>query len=195
MGINLKPSYVDKLNSVRYTLCDKQTVIELKEIFNWKTNKTKNIPTIPNLGKDQIFSLIIGFIDGDGSICKNGKSIEIKCDKNWKKILEEFYKILTDEEKCFKLSTGGCSTIRIFKFKTLEKIKNKAKSLNLPIMNRKWDRIIDNRIMKSDKYSIIHKLFINDKNVKDIIKTTGFSHSLVYKVKKEMDKEIKNRKL
>jgi hypothetical protein len=187
LNIKLKPSYVDKLNAIRYSLCDRQTILKIKKIFDWKTNKTKEIPKIPKLNENQIFSLIIGFIDGDGSISKNGGSLKIVCDASWKNILEYFYEILTNEYKYFKLTSNNCCQIRITKIKLLEQIKNKAKLLNLPIMKRKWDRIIDGRILKNDKYLIVKKLFNENKSVDDIISETGFSRSLIYKVRSDLD--------
>ena len=71
----------------------------LKIVLQSRTNKTKNIPTIPKLNDDQFFSLIIGFIDGDGSIHKYGNYLTIKCGKSWKNILEDFYEFLTKEKK------------------------------------------------------------------------------------------------
>lgn len=194
LNIKLTPYYVDKLNAIRYSLYDKQTILELKKIFNWKTNKTKDVPNIPYLDNNQIFSLIIGFVDGDGTISKNGNSLVIACDKSWKDILEYFYKILTNEEKEFDLRSNNCAQIRITKIKVLEEIKNKALLLNLPIMKRKWNRIIDNRILKSDKYLIVKDLLNNNKSVNDIINNTGFSKSLIYKVKKELGKSTKLQK-
>ena len=187
LNIKLTPSYVDKLNAIRYNLCDKQTILKIKKIFNWKTNKTKDIPKIPKLNENQIFSLIIGFIDGDGSISKNGNNLKIACDSSWKNILEYFYKILTNEEKKFNLTSNNCAQIRISKINILKEIKNKAKLLNLPIMKRKWNRIIDDRILKNDKYLIVEKLFNKNKSTIDIINETGFSQSLIYKVKNDLN--------
>lgn len=111
LNIELKPSYSKKTNSVRFSLNDVYTVKKISEIFNWKTNKTKNIPIIPKLNSECIFSLVIGFIDGDGSINKNGKQLRIKCDKNWKNILEYFHYILTGKHKIFNLTSDNCSEI------------------------------------------------------------------------------------
>ncbi len=58
-------------------------------------------------------------------------------------------------------------------------------SLNLPIMNRKWDRVVD-RTLKCDKYNIIQNLLIEGHDIKKIKENTGFSQSLIYKVKKEL---------
>ena len=141
LNIELSPRYVTKLNCVRYCLADKQTISKIKKIFNWQTNKTKNIPTIPTLPKQQLFSLIIGFIDGDGSISKDGSDLHIRCDPSWKNILEKFYVVLCGEKKQFKITNSGCSIIYISKWKVIQKIKNKAEKLHLPIMQRKWDRV------------------------------------------------------
>lgn len=191
LDIKLSKSHRIKTNSIRYTLCDKQTILKLKEMFNWQSNKTKNIPTIPKLGNDQLFSLIIGFIDGDGTINKDGSMLALICDFNWKKILESFYTVLTDEIKIFNTTSANTSTIWICKIKILERIKNRAKLLNLPIMERKWNRIIDNRILKSDKYSIVRNILESNRNksIELIMKETDFSYSLIYKVKKNLERE------
>ena len=183
LNIKLKPSYVEKLNSVRFSLCDKQTIIQISKIFKWESNKTKNIPIIPKLEYDQLFSLIIGFIDGDGTISKSGGFLRIKCDPSWKEILEDFYEVLTNERKIFKLSSDKCSSIFISKVKVIQNIKKKSESLNLPIMNRKWDRVDNNRIIKCDKKIIVLELLECGKSIKDIITETKYSRSFVYKIK------------
>lgn len=175
-------------SKIRCTIHDRPTINEIVKKFKWKTNKTKNPPIIPTIIKDdKMFSLIIGFIDGDGSINKIGNSIRIKCDSSWKKTLEVFYENLTGYKKCFDLTSDNCSIIRINKYKELKNIKNKAKKLELPIMERKWKRINDDKIIKSDKYFIVKELFLLNKNIKEIKEKTNFSISLIYKVKKNIE--------
>jgi len=183
----LKPSYVKKLNAVRYILSDKQTIIKIKEIFNWKTNKTKNIPIIPKLLDDnQLFSLIIGFIDGDGSINKNGSTLKVKCDANWKNILEMFYFHLTKENKIFKLTSDNCSIIQIGGWKNLNEIKNKAIQLKLPIMERKWNRLNNNRWqITENKRKKIHELLNKNMKYREIKELTGCSSGFINKIKYE----------
>ncbi len=53
-------------------------------------------------------------------------------------------------------------------------------------MKRKWDRIIDDRSLKNDKYLIVKKLFNKNKSTIDIINETGFSQSLIYRVKNDL---------
>ena len=49
---------------ISIVLSDKITIDKIITDFNWRSNKTKVPPVIPNwLTNDQLFSLIIGFID------------------------------------------------------------------------------------------------------------------------------------
>jgi hypothetical protein len=48
---------------------------------------------------------------------------------------------LCGEKKQFKITKSGCAIIYISKWKVIQKIKNRAEKLHLPIMNRKWDRV------------------------------------------------------
>lgn len=187
IDIKLKPSYRVRTNSVRYTLTDRKTILEISKIFNWQTNKTKIPPTIPNLNKDQMFSLIVGFIDGDGSISKKDGSIRIKVDYTWSSIINSFYTHLTNDVKSFNTS-DGCSVIYISRHSIVKFIKEKAISLNLPIMIRKWNRININRILKSEKRDIVRNLLLSNKSVKNISDSTGFSKSLIYSIKRNLSK-------
>ena len=176
----------EDINKVYIRIFDKPTVISISNAFKWRSNKTKYPPQIPHfLNEDQLFSLIIGFIDGDGSISKKG-NIRIKCDSSWKNILEYFYKFLTKEDKQFKITSDNCSMIYISKYKIIKEIKNKAIQLNLPIMERKWDRI-PTKHLKSDKFDLVKNLFLTGKSFNEIKLETKFSDSLLYKVKREID--------
>jgi hypothetical protein len=173
-------------SQIRATISDRKTSSVLSNDFKWLSNKTKNPIEIPNfISKDALFSLIIGFIDGDGTINKKGH-IFIKCDKSWKNNLEYFYYTLTGEKKVFNITGDGLSIVYILKLKTLFKIKEKSKKLKLPLMVRKWDRI-KNRTIKSDKYDIIKKLLNSNYTIKEVIDKTNFGQTLVYRVYKEIN--------
>lgn len=172
-------------SQVRLTISDRRTTNKLSEDFNWLSNKTKNPVNIPSqISSDALFSLIIGFIDGDGTINKRGQ-IFIKCDKSWKENLEYFYQILTGEKKSFDLTSNGLSIIYILKLKTIFEIKKRAENLNLPIMSRKWERV-KSRLVKGDKYDIVKELIKDGYCIKEILSKTKFSQSLVYRVKKDL---------
>ncbi len=166
-------------NSIsRLTICDVITISKLSKIFKWETNKTKKPPTIPPLSYDQIFSLIIGFIDGDGSVSKDG--IRIKCDISWKEIIEYFYSTLTKEYKTFDITSDGCSFVRIGS-DHIKTIKSKAIELNLPILNRKWGKITE-RVLRKEKGEIVKNLLNIGKGRSEIKEETGFGYSLINSV-------------
>lgn len=174
-----------KDNVVRCTFTDVPTIIKLKNIFFWSTNKTINPIILPSLKDEQLFSLVIGFIDGDGSInTKDSRvTLTVKCHKSWKNNLEVFYNNLTGENKKFN-DSGDCSMFYISNFEILRSIKIKSLYLNLPIMNRKWNKINCDRIMKYQKYDIVNNLLIEGLSLNQIIEM-GFSKSLVYSVRKK----------
>jgi len=72
----------------------------------------------------------------------------------------------------------------ISNFEILRSIKIKSLYLNLPIMNRKWNKINCDRIMKYQKYDIVNNLLIEGLSLNQIIEM-GFSKSLVYSVRKK----------
>lgn len=55
-------------------------------------------------------------------------------------------------------------------------------------MERKWDRINENKLYKQDRYLIIEKLLKKKIPIKDIIEQLPFSRRLIYKVKNELEK-------
>lgn len=171
--------FISKTN-IRVTISDVETCRFLTNKFSWKSNKTKNPVVIPEMTEDCLFSMIIGFIDGDGSINKRGL-IKVKCDRSWKSLLDRFYRHLTGEEKYFSIQKDGCSIFYITKLKTIFEIKRKAIELGLPIMIRKWDKV-NERNIKCDKKEIVSDLMSNGKTVKEIKEITKFSNSLIYNV-------------
>ena len=170
---------------IRVSISDIPTVISLSKRFNWKTNKTKLPPTIPlSLSNDQIFCIVDGFIDGDGCISKRGH-LRIKCDKSWVDILHFFYTILTGDIKHFNLTSDNCSVISITKDSVLRDIKNRALNLDLPIMKRKWDRLLGG-VLRCDKSTIVSNFITDGVSDSRIMEITGFSYSLIYKVRREL---------
>lgn len=174
---------------VRVTLSDKKTINKLANDFCWESNKTKTPIQIPNfLTEDGLFSLIIGFIDGDGYINEKGH-IKIKCDSSWKEILEFFYFHLTNENKKFNLTSDNCSLVYINKLKILKNIKEKILNLELPFLERKWNKI-QMRVLKNEKYNIVKNLIDIGYKFNQIKKETNFSDSFIYKViQNESDKK------
>jgi len=131
---------------VRIAVQDKVLGLKLKNKMNISIRKTYNPPDLSFLNtNNKFFSFLAGFIDGDGSFSKNKYNVyfRIECHKNWIKNFKYIKKridncILNDIkikklEKSVLLSSGN----NLF----LNKLKNYILKLNIPIMERKWEKI------------------------------------------------------
>jgi len=151
----------------RIKLTNVLVVKSLKEKFSIKSNKTKVPCSIKHIkNEDLLFSLIIGFIDGDGCVYKNKTcnsfSMSIVSDVSWHeniKLMETFLYRYCDEgfvkvqckirkhktylpqdKKKVKKEYDICKT-QIGRRSLLEKIKKEAQRLKLPFMKRKLGKI------------------------------------------------------
>lgn len=151
-------------NSIAYRINaqDVKIVPKIMSKFDIKSKKTYNPPTIDftKFDKNLILSLICGFIDGDGCIKYQTKRkafcLTIKCHSSWLNILNQFGQIIGDYGHC-KINTSGYAVLNITNTKILKKLKQDALLLNIPILNRKWDKIDLNFI---SKYEIANDLKI-----------------------------------
>jgi len=122
----------------------------ITKLYNIKSNKTYFPPELGSIVEyNKIFSLIIGFIDGDGCIkhLKNRPdcNLAIKCHSSWLETLKFFLELLYKDCE-FKMpgvknNNAGYANFTISNSVVLKKIKNKAIELNIPLLKRKWDKI------------------------------------------------------
>jgi hypothetical protein len=166
------------------------------------SNKT----LIPNnlidlkLTNEQMLSLIIGFIDGDGNIRKqtnrNDSLLQLHIHKNWLDnlyFIEEFIYEYFNEIKTqtlSKIGNDGYARLMITNNKILKKLKLETTKLGIPYLNRKWDIINENLISKNEqtqknKNEIIE---LHNKGLTpvEIINNYSYTKSLVYKTIKEL---------
>lgn len=153
-------------NHFRIKLTNVKVVKALKSKFNISNRKTYEPCNISNISnKDLFFSLIIGFIDGDGSVCcvKNFKSFRISLVghsswiDNFVKIQSFLYSEFSPEMKFTvakirntnvrlpqnkEKTNHNLSTFQIGHKSILIKIKEKADLLQLPYLKRKLGKII-----------------------------------------------------
>jgi hypothetical protein len=187
--------YYKKDNIITIVLNDSVTFKKIASDFNWKTNKTKNPPVLPgSMSPDCIFSMIIGFIDGDGCIDER-YGLKVKCDGSWQDMLNYFHLILTGNSKKYQINNNGYSVFRVGDMVKLKDIKKKILDLGIPAMDRKWDKIDINRIYKSEKKSIISEMLNNGDNMESILEKTGFSKTLYYSVANKEGINVRKNKI
>lgn len=145
----------------RFTRGDKSSGEILSEKYKWKTNKTENPPDLSCLdSKEKFLSFFAGFVDADGSVAEeNGHAsrISIELHKSWfdnllffKKGLELFLNI----DSRVSINKRGFCQILIYGSLKVIKIKKEIQLLNLPLMERKWDKIDINFIPKKIKTNL-----------------------------------------
>lgn len=137
-------------NSV--TINNIKVVPKIVNIFSISNNKTVNPPNIPNynITEEQLISLIIGFIDGDGSIYKPTytEKLRIECHKNWYENLLFFEDLLYKKFKTnkkvnqlTKISSRDTAVLEISSATLLRELKKFITINKIIVMNRKWDLV------------------------------------------------------
>lgn len=135
---------------VRCIAANKPVVENIMKKFNIDGRKTYNPPHIEifdGVKLDLILSLIAGYIDGDGSIYKNTSStfdsivsLRIKCHSSWIPFLDCIKNYL-GKSVTVKINNRGYALLNHSNTYELQKFKQQLLKLNLPLLNRKWDRI------------------------------------------------------
>lgn len=136
----------------------------LRQKFKIQNNKTHHpcdIKWIKN--EDLLLSLIIGFIDGDGSIRKQSgrkdNQMTIKCHSSWffnlQFISNTICKLCDLKPNITRINKEGYAVIDFTNSIILKFLKAKSKELNLPVLDRKWSRINENYVSKFEKYRYV----------------------------------------
>lgn len=174
--------FVDYVNCsdiiIKDTMCstslqNKEVGIDLCNKFKIKSNKTYEPMELKNyyFDKELLFSLIIGFIDGDGSIHKVYKrqdcNLRIHLHSSWldnlifiENFIYDYFSI--EKKKTYShISNDGYSLLAISDNDIITKLKKECIRLKLPIMNRKWDRIDENRVSRNILFNNVKEDIIN----------------------------------
>jgi len=177
---------------------DQINVSLLAKKYNISNRKTYEPPDISKyeLNINQWISLICGFIDGDGCIGhqtgRKAHTIRIKCHSSWKENLsfieKKLYEILLNihSEKLTKINNQGYAQVAFSKNLLITKLKEKAISLNIPLMKRKWNKIDTNFISKYDTADKIRNIVIDLHNhgfdTNEIADKLSYSYGGVYRI-------------
>lgn len=131
------------------------SINDIMEKYDIHLNKTNNPPDVSkwNFTDDQLLSLIIGFIDGDGSISNRtnqygSKSTMISMQNNskWKPFLEfvRNYIVENIDEKFRGRVQNNCRNhayLCITRSSVINYMQQFSIENNLPIVKRKWNKI------------------------------------------------------
>lgn len=121
--------------------------------FGLSTNKTYNPPTVDifkQFTDEQLISVLIGFIDGDGCITMpkrkgRGNTIIVVSHSSWLDILDLFNEILYKKAVSIKTTiphiSNGYAKITWTKRPIIEYLTQFISLHNLPVLQRKWSRI------------------------------------------------------
>jgi L-rhamnose mutarotase len=176
--------YKKELNTPRLSVSDKEVVSLIKEKFNLTNNKTYNPPILNINDEEKMFSLIVGFIDGDGYIDKKGY-LSIKIHKSWKDVLEKMLiNLVGYDNYSIYLNSGNLVIGCVKKIELTKKVKKRVIELNLPVLIRKWENIDFNKLSKQERRNSMDaecfSLFENGNSPTEVISKTKFSSSFVY---------------
>lgn len=144
-----------------FDIQDKEVINNIKLKFNIITPKTYNPPNIEvfkSFNNDLLMSLIIGFIDGDGSITnqsgRNDNSLRIKNHSSWINVLKYFHLFITSRSNILfpspKINKDGYAELQCCNMNILKFLKSHIIKYKLPVLDRKWDKIDLNRISMYD---------------------------------------------
>jgi hypothetical protein len=182
LNYDIKKYYSNKTKSVRIILSDKETILKIKKLYKWKSNKTENPVKIKHLCETDLDFLLLGIIDGDGHINKESQ-ITIKSHKSYNNFLSF---LLSKYDIKSKINKEGLSIIHINKIEICKKLKKLAIYNNIPVLQRKWKNIDLNKLSKKEKTNLIEEKCFKyfDKNIFNcnlVVNNENISSSTYYK--------------
>jgi hypothetical protein len=201
--VNSKPSYV--LN-----ITDTILIPKLVEKFDFKPLKTYNPPDLfyfDNKDINFFIAFLIGFIDGDGTIQlvktkegiktteeNAGINIAIKCHKKWMSTLtyisEKITNYLNLKKYTCEINKADMASISFSSFKIARFLKLKTIELNLPVLERKWNKIDENKITKNESALLDEEKllpFLNgDYSTQEIMRIFNMTETRVLRIKNKL---------
>lgn len=143
---NIKHKDITKSNRIQFN--NKPSVEKFMKEYGFNYDKTYNpcsFDFFKSYSKEQITSLLIGIIDGDGNIQENGSiysnQINITAHKLWKIFYEDLLTYLEIPLHISEIENNNCITIRICKRGYCIALKQFIINNHLFYFSRKWDII------------------------------------------------------
>jgi hypothetical protein len=144
------PNHKSVKNGYDVKVQDQNIIPKIREKFDLKERKTYNPPDISWITGDLFLSFMIGFIDGDGCIGyqsggRKDVQLRIKIHGSWKNTLQEMsnkiHESLEIEARPVRINNQGYALLTLARQSTLRHLKSKLTELELPALERKWDKI------------------------------------------------------
>lgn len=148
ISLNGKIAHRESTKSYRIMFSNSKSIPNFMEKYGFKFRKTYN-PIDFNIlkiyPKDLLTSLLIGIIDGDGSIENNGSIgafvIHIHSHNVWSSFYTELLTYLEIPYTINNINNTNTIKVNIYKRDYILKLNNFIKDNNLFHLNRKWDKI------------------------------------------------------
>ena len=153
LGSRCREVFGGSFSQVGLSTSHKEVMIPLKAKYGITSQKTQTPIDLSCLSPTEILHFLIGFIDGDGSICKrkDGSTvISIEISKNWEPVLNLFRDTLlamgVPIKAAVRLYTRKDTGQTFCRWQVVHPqmhslLKQAAIDTKLPILLRKWDNI------------------------------------------------------
>jgi len=143
---------------------DHLIVPQIRRKFDLRPRKTYNPPRQALQPCDLSLSFILGFIDGDGSIrfqCRrNDCMLSVKNHASWLDTLTNFRNIVCElsgiDTPNPTINKCGYAEWTICNNAVIKWMKLKGKELKLPLLERKWEKVNEKRITRTEQ-SILNR--------------------------------------
>ena len=192
--IGARPASTRPNGKGSYTSITRQepsVVRRLRRRFDINADKTYRPPTkLPYKRRDLLRCFLVGFIDGDGSICKQSGGrrdafVRVKLHSSW----ESFQRSLAEAIEApftLGLTKAGYSELRFCDNVWLAQLKRD--SSDLPRLKRKWKKIDENFKPKRDlsRVELARQLLLENASYRQINQTTGMSFSQISNTRRRM---------
>ena len=165
----IKAKFSMNLKACTVAVQDKFNICKIVKKYDLKKSKTYNPPNFNCFNPQWVFPFFIGFIDGDGSIVHQFKrkdcSLKIKIHSSWKEFLQKTINLvfvnLEISPVIVKINKKGYAEAVISNSIALRYLKTEALKLNLPFLERKWNKVNENyysrrEISKKNKIKILN---------------------------------------
>lgn len=196
--------FIDYTGKGKESVCvmDSNIIPKVRTKFGITSHKTYEPCSIDFESDDLFWSLMIGFIDGDGSIRhqpgRRDCSITIKCHSSWLDNLQHMSNRVAQHLNVSPnkalINTNGYARVSFTNSIILRFLKSKAIQLSLPYMPRKWDKIDLNYKSRveigRDNMRSVFEMLSAGKRKTDIARALGLTNGAVSNILKRHGRKI-----